>query len=234
VILLQHGAGGSKSSEYLAVAAAPWVAGGAAVACIDFPLHGERANAKLARFLDPGAPAHRDDALRIGFARQAVSDLRRALDALERIDELDAARVAYAGFSLGALVGAVFCALDPRPRAAALALGGGGFGPPETDPARFVARIAPRPVLFVNARGDQTVPRAVAETLHAAAGEPKEVAWFEGGHTTLPGIALKKMWGFLASHLGLEAGGGRLEAAEALPRDRSPKHGRAARRSRAE
>jgi dienelactone hydrolase len=201
VVLLQHGAGGSKESEYLDVAAAPWVARGAALASIDFPLHGERANPKLARFLGSGAPG--DDALRVEFARQAVADLRRALDALAELDALDAARVVYAGFSLGALAGALFCALDPRPRAAALALGGGGFGPPAVDPARFVARIAPRPVLFVNARGDETLPRAAAETLHAAASEPKQVAWFDGGHTTLPGVALKAMWQFLARPLGL-------------------------------
>jgi dienelactone hydrolase len=203
LILLQHGAGGSKESEYLDVAAAPWVARGAALATIDFPLHGERANPKLARFLASGARAPGDDALRVEFARQAVGDLRRALDALEALDVLDAARVAYAGFSLGALVGALFCALDPRPRAAALALGGGGFGPPAIDPARFVVRIAPRPVLFVNARDDETVPRAVAEALHAAAGEPKQVAWFDGGHRTLPGVALKAMWQFLARQLDL-------------------------------
>jgi dienelactone hydrolase len=203
VILLQHGAGGSKESEYLDVAAAPWVARGAALVTLDFPLHGERANPKLARFLGAGAPTPGDDALRVEFARQAVNDLRRALDALAKIEALDAARVAYAGFSLGALVGALFCALDPRPRAAALALGGGGFGPPAVDPARFVARIAPRPVLFVNARGDETLPRAAAEALHAAAAPPKQVAWFDGGHSTLPGAALKTMWQFLARQLDL-------------------------------
>jgi dienelactone hydrolase len=203
VVLLEHGRGGSKESEYLDVAAAPWVARGVALASIDLPLHGERANPKLARFLVPGAEAPGDDALRVEFARQAVADLRRALDALAELDALDATRVVYAGFSLGALVGALFCALDPRPRAAALALGGGGFGPPAIDPARFVARIAPRPVLFVNARGDELLPRAVAEVLHAAAMEPKEVAWFDGGHTTLPGVALKAMWQFLARPLGL-------------------------------
>jgi dienelactone hydrolase len=203
LILLQHGAGGSKESEYLDVVAAPWVARGAAVASIDFPLHGERANPKLARFLHSGAARPGDDALRTAFARQAVSDLGRALDTLAGIADLDAARVAYAGFSLGALVGVLFCALDSRPRAAALALGGGGFGPPALDPVRFVARIAPRAVLFVNARGDETLPRAAAEALHAAAAPPKEVAWFDGGHATLPGVALKTMWQFLARHLGL-------------------------------
>jgi dienelactone hydrolase len=203
VILLQHGAGGSKESGYLEAAAAPWVARGAAVASIDFPLHGERANPKLAGRLLPGGSGSRDDALRVEFTRQAVLDLRRSLDALARFAELDAARVAYAGFSLGTLVGALFCAVDTRPRAAALALGGAGFGPPALDPARFVAGIAPRPVLFVNARDDETVPRAAAEALHAAAAEPKEIAWFDGTHTTLPGVALKTMWSFLARQLGL-------------------------------
>ncbi len=67
LILLQHGAGGSKEAEYLDVAAAPWVARGAALASIDFPLHGERANPKLARFLGSGAQTPGDDALRVEY-----------------------------------------------------------------------------------------------------------------------------------------------------------------------
>ena len=47
LVLLQHGLGGSKDAPYLTAAAGPWVRGGAAVASIDFPLHGERANVKL-------------------------------------------------------------------------------------------------------------------------------------------------------------------------------------------
>ncbi len=201
VVLLQHGAGGSRDAEYLDVACAPWLRGGAAIVGIDFPLHGERAEGKLLeRLLAPGAAP---ESLAIGFGRQAVHDLRRALDAVEQLPELDANRVAYAGFSLGSILGAVFCAHDPRPRAAALALGGGGLGPAEVDPTRHVARIAPRPTLFVNVHGDTTVPRAAAEALHAAASEPKEVAWFDGTHTELPGVALKAMWTFLAARLAL-------------------------------
>jgi dienelactone hydrolase len=200
-VLLQHGAGGSKEADYLDATGLRWLARGVALAGIDFPLHGERANPKLAAHLlarhdDPaGAP------LQIEFVRQAVTDLRRTLDALAALPELDATRVAYAGFSLGSILGVLFCAEDPRPRAGAFALGGGGFGPSGVDPARHVARIAPRPVLFVNALDDAVVPRAAAETLHAAASEPKQVAWFEGTHRTLPGAALKAMWTFLARHL---------------------------------
>ena len=207
LVLLQHGAGGSKDAAYMDAVAAPWVRGGAAVASIDFPLHGERASAKLAGLLraglgaDPAAGGLAAGIVR-EFTRQAVLDLRRCLDALGSVEAVDLGRAGYAGLSLGAIVGAIFCAQDPRPRAAALALAGGGRGSPETDPAQHVGRIAPRPLLFVNATRDATVPRAAAERLHAAAGEPREVRWFDSGHTDLPGRAFKEIWLFLHAQLG--------------------------------
>jgi dienelactone hydrolase len=208
LVLLQHGLWGSKDAAYLDAAAGPWVRAGAAVASIDFPLHGERVDAKLAPLLTAAvAPAADADpatgAFVVEWIRQSVLDLARALDALQRLPAIDGARIVYAGFSLGAIVGATFCGLDPRPRAAALALGGSGLGPAEADPARTVARFAPRPLLFVNATGDATIPREASETLFEAAGEPKEILWFEGTHTRLPGKALKSMWLFLKRHLGL-------------------------------
>ena len=209
LVLLQHGAGGSKHSEYLDAARLPWVQRGVAVASIDFPLHGERVSAKLSEQLlgvtaNTVRSAHSDTiALWSEFSRQAVADLGRALDALAELPALDSQRVAYAGFSLGSIIGATFCGVDPRPCAAALALGGGGLGPPETDPLRYVGRIAPRPVLFVGATRDQTIPRAATEALFAAAGEPKRLLWFDTGHDALPGEALKAMWQFLRGPLGL-------------------------------
>jgi len=215
LVLLQHGAGGSKDSPYIDAAAGPWVRGGAAVAAIDFPLHGERASTKLsARILaEIGAALTGVDGtsrLWLEFVQQAVGDLRRALDALRAHPELEPGRCAYAGFSMGTILGAPFCGIDPRPCAAALAIGGGGFGPSEVDPVRWIGGFAPRPVLFVNAMRDERVPRAASEALYAAAGEPKEIAWFDCGHSELPGAALKAMWIFLRRHLSL---GERAEAA---------------------
>jgi hypothetical protein len=176
------------------------------VASIDFPLHGERASAKLSErllaSLAPGAPEG-GAALWLAFGAQAVVDLGRALDAVATHPEVDVGRAVYAGFSLGTLLGAPFCAGEPRVRAAALAIGGGGLGPPALDPARHIAGFAPRPVLFVNATRDERIPRERAESLHAAAREPKQVLWFECGHAELPGRALKAMWSFLRPHLGL-------------------------------
>ena len=57
-----------------------------------------------------------------------------------------------------------------------------------------MGRIAPRPVLFVGATRDQTIPRAATEALFAAAGEPKQLLWFDATHDALPGAALKAMW----------------------------------------
>lgn len=206
LVVLQHGAGGSKDSDYLDAARLPWVRRGMAVASIDFPLHGERASAKLSELLltglvDPQVEPGHARALWNEFARQAVHDLGRALDALAPHPELDAARVAYAAFSLGAIVGALYCPHDTRLRAAALALGGGGFGPSALDPARHISRFAGRPLLLVNATRDERIPRSAAEALHAAAAEPKQLLWFECGHADLPGHALKAMWQFLATAL---------------------------------
>jgi dienelactone hydrolase len=207
LVLLQHGAGGSKDSDYLDAARLPWVRGGVAVASIDFPLHGERANAKLsglllAGFADlQGLERVHARTLWEGFANQALHDLGRALDALAPHPEIDIERTAYAGFSLGAIIGAVFCSREPRLRAAALALGGGGFGPTAFDPVRHNGGFAGRPLLLINATGDQRVPRTAAEALHAAALDPKELLWFDSGHHDLPGRALKAMWQFLARAL---------------------------------
>lgn len=205
LVLVQHGLGGSKQAPYVLAAAGPWVRAGAAVASIDFPLHGERASAKLSPDLlrgFVGVPGSHGTLL-VGLVRQAVADLRRTLDALAAHPEIDASRIAYAGFSMGAMLGALFCATDPRPRAAALALAGGGLGPPEIDPARYIGRFAPRPLLLVNAERDEVIPRSATQVLYEAAGNPKELVWFDSNHAGLRGVALKTMWRFLRPQLGL-------------------------------
>ncbi len=204
VVLLQHGAGGSKDAAYLDPVAGPWCRGGAAVLSIDFPLHGERRSEKLSeRMLEALAAHHEADpsSLFLDVARQSVRDLQRALDAAEALPEIDSTRCAYAGFSLGTILGATFLGVDPRPRAAALAIGGGGFGPPETDPIHHLGRFAPRPLLFVAAERDERIPREASEALFAAAGDPKRIEWFDSTHSELPGKALKAMWLFLREEL---------------------------------
>jgi len=208
LILVQHGAGSGKDDPVMDSVTGRWVEGGAAVVRVDFPLHGERHDPKLSlrilAALSPEAsPSPLEQSLWADLSRQAVGDLQAVLAALCARDDIDEDRVGYAGFSLGAILGAAFCAATPQVRAAALALGGAGLAPSPHDAGDVIAEIAPRPVLFVNTKHDERIPRDRAQALHDAAGEPKEIVWFEGGHGDLSGAALKRMWQFMSKELGL-------------------------------
>jgi dienelactone hydrolase len=146
LVLVQHAVGDSAAGVLgaLGVGSAPT---GAALAAVDFPLHGGRADQKLLRMLQSGDA--RCAGLAAEFAQQAVIDLQRALDALAALAPIDEKRIGYLGFGLGAQIGAAFCALDPRPAAAVLAPGVGRALAAAPDPERYLARIAPRPVLRV-------------------------------------------------------------------------------------
>ena len=50
------------------------------------------------------------------------------------------------------------------------------------ETAKWVERIAPRPLVVIGAKNDERLPRSMVERLYAAAGEPKELIWTEGGH----------------------------------------------------
>jgi hypothetical protein len=52
----------------------------------------------------------------------------------------------------------------------------------EFEPARYVARIAPRPVVMVNGRDDPQMPVRAVRALYAAAREPKALIWLTTGH----------------------------------------------------
>lgn len=50
------------------------------------------------------------------------------------------------------------------------------------DPIHYVGNIAPTPVYFQNGRYDVLVPAAAGEALQEAAGEPKEIKWYDSDH----------------------------------------------------
>jgi fermentation-respiration switch protein FrsA (DUF1100 family) len=56
----------------------------------------------------------------------------------------------------------------------------------EFAPERYIARIAPRPIVMVNGIDDPQMPRRAVEALYAAAREPKRLIWLRTGHL-MPG-----------------------------------------------
>lgn len=170
---------------------------GVATFTIEMPSHGRR---------DSGGELDRarDDAGAFAaLLRGIVLDVRRGLDALVQQPACRGKRIGYLGESLGGFAGTLAAAVDKRIAATVLLVVGGDWrlmadapvpvlnfrlnaatlralGP--YDPVLWVGRIAPRPLLMINGREDQTVPLAAAERLHRAARRPKEVMLYDGGH----------------------------------------------------
>lgn len=215
-LLLQHGLNSSKDDPRMRDLAAAWARHGFACLTIDAPLHGERASGEI-DLLDLLARPYSS----LRMIEQNVVDLRRALDVLEAHDEIDAARIAYVGFSMSTFLGVQFVAVEPRVQAACFALGGAGlfhflvsraptgrredqeFVADLIDPLHFAPKIAPRPVLQVNSHTDELVPAVLGHMLHGALNEPKQIIWFEGPHGVIPDEVLAGMRRFLETALGV-------------------------------
>ncbi|MGH8245068.1 MAG: protein kinase domain-containing protein [Gammaproteobacteria bacterium] len=91
-------------------------------------------------------------------------DLGSSIDYLQTRTDIDAARLAYMGHSMGSRTAAVYLTLEDRIRVAVLLAG--GLRPlgllPETDPVNFLPRLR-TPVLMVNGRYDPIYPVETAQ-----------------------------------------------------------------------
>ena len=187
-VLLQYGSGGNKTTNYIVALAHQFVARGFTVLTIDVPNRGER-KAKGPRNFWQGLA-------RGGTFLQTLGDYSRAVDYLVSRDDVDRDRIGYAGISLGAITGLTFVAHEPRVAAMVSIVGGanllGGLkvaldpdvkkAAERIDPFYYAARIAPRPLMLMNATRDQLVPRFFGEQLHKAAGEHGTKVWVETDH----------------------------------------------------
>ena len=137
--------------------------------------------------------------------------LMLVMDYLHGRHDVDSTRVEAVGVSLGAPFVTIAGALDARyTRIWALHGSGGSYAPleasmrrtigfaplrhlaamianvlisgPRLAPEKWVAQIAPRPFMMVNATEDERLPRASVEALYAGAAEPKEIIWMSGRH----------------------------------------------------
>jgi dipeptidyl aminopeptidase/acylaminoacyl peptidase len=116
-----------------------------------------------------------------------AQDISRTIDYLETRSDIDARRIAYYGFSLGATHGPLFTAVEQR-FGASILLGGGLFPEPfrpEANPVRFAPRVR-TPTLMINGRDDFLMPYTVSQKpLFDLLGSPvehKRLARLDGGH----------------------------------------------------
>jgi dienelactone hydrolase len=186
-VLLQYGSGGHKGVNYIVALGKQFVARGFVVLTIDAPGRGDRKREGGADVRDwLTSDKGRDHFL------QHCGDYSRAVDYLLSRADVDAERLCYVGISWGAITGITYAAHDPRVKAFCSIVGGGGFlGLTEVargrftdsiDPLSHVGRIAPRPLLLLNAKKDQIIRRPFSWALHQAAGKGAKKVWLDTDH----------------------------------------------------
>ncbi len=115
-----------------------------------------------------------------------MREMDRALALLAARPEVDPDRLGFVGFSFGAVRGATFAGFEGgRLRIAILASLPSSYDTPAMasfDPIAWVGHVSPAALYLQEGTQDTWFTREEAETLIAAAHEPKELQWYEAGH----------------------------------------------------
>jgi eukaryotic-like serine/threonine-protein kinase len=121
------------------------------------------------------------------LAIQRMKDLRRSVDYVATRKDLDSSRMAFFGVSLGARLGAIALAIEPRFKTAVL--WSGGFPAttrlPEIDELNFAPHVT-TPVLMLNGRDDFTFPIETSQVpmfrMLGTKDADKKHLLYDGGH----------------------------------------------------
>jgi uncharacterized protein len=208
VVMLHGGTGAGKDGPAYRAIAALVARAGLNVLTLDLQYFGERRTGLLTQYTE--AEKHdrlyNQQATYLAWVSQTVKDVGRAVDYLVAERGADPARVGLFGISRGGQLAYIVGAAEQR-LSAVVASSSGHFDAHETGhlpaacPANYVGRISPRPLLLVNGVRDEDYARATsAEPLHRLARDPKQVLWFESGHS-LPDEAYSQIALWLAERL---------------------------------
>jgi dienelactone hydrolase len=200
LVLIGHGASGSKDQDYVVSLARSLAADfGIAAAAIDGPVHGSR---RADGGLDPQqsflefATMWSSDS---DMTDRMAADWKVALDELSALDEISGP-VGYWGLSMGTIIGLPFVAADPRISVAVLGLM--GMTGPTSARIGQDAREITCPVLFLVQWSDELFPRMTAFELFDLLGSSdKSLHANPGTHGEVPNHEFAASTRYLARRL---------------------------------
>lgn len=115
-----------------------------------------------------------------------MRELRRSLDLLASRPEVDPNRLGFAGFSFGAIRGATFAGIEgKRLKIAVVASTPASYNLPYMtpfDPIAWAPYVSPAAYYIQEGTQDVWFTHDDAESLAAAARQPKQLVWYEAGH----------------------------------------------------
>lgn len=130
--------------------------------------------------------------LRTSVVRDAyirtVIDLRRGLDLLQTLPEVDAERIGFVGHSYGATWGGVLAGVETRIKAYVLMAGYAQVSEndtpevPDLDAIHYVGHAAPAAILFQFSEFDPFIDAEEAQLYYDTASEPKTMLWYKTDH----------------------------------------------------
>jgi dienelactone hydrolase len=201
LVLLGHGASGSKRQDYVLSMGRRFVRHhGFAAAAVDGPVHGDRR--------DPAKPA--GQRVFLDFAQvwssdaamtdEMVADYVGVLDALQALDDVGIGAVGWWGLSMGTILGLPLVAAEPRVRACVLGLM--GMTGPTQERIRADAPRVTCPLLFLVQWDDELFSREAAFELFDAFGSAdKRLHATPGSHGAVTEEEWEASESFLARYL---------------------------------
>jgi pimeloyl-ACP methyl ester carboxylesterase len=201
VVMLGHGAAGSKREDYIVALARGLVRHhGLSAVAIDGPVHGDRRADKGAVLGLPFADFVQRWSADPGLIDDMVGDWRTTLDAVQALPEVTAGPCGYWGLSMGTIFGLPTVAAEPRVAVAVLGLM--GIAGPTKDRFATDARAVACPLLFLVQWHDELFPRALAFELFEAFGSTdKRMHVSPGMHAEVPAEEFEASGKLLAAHL---------------------------------
>jgi dienelactone hydrolase len=204
LVLVGHGGGGHKRAATVVNMAEGLVREhGIATLAIDGPVNGEReSNDDAARALrNEDRHAYRRTYYLEKYD-EMVEDWRAALDAAQRLPEIDPGAIGYWGLSMGTRFGVPLIAAEPRIKAAVIGLFGHREGVESSQRVYDDAAKIHVPVLFLQQLGDEEVgQRAYHELFQRIGTADKRLHANPGGHAQVPRSELEASRLFLARKL---------------------------------